>query len=146
MSFSLTSFNIKLEEGSIPEARCEGSDGTLRLSHLNLNDHIGNNFGKFDVTDKDFLFSARSVRLEYNHVLTAELDGDLGRLAIVGFPVDATALRPQALDLRSPSEPESDVRCMLCRDWPRNKDLESVKITITLDDLKSFTDRPRNAA
>ena len=76
MAFSITSFDIQLKEGSILEARCEASDGTLHWSQLNLNDHVGNDFGEFNFLGHDFLASARNVRLEENHILEAELEGD----------------------------------------------------------------------
>jgi hypothetical protein len=73
MSFSLTTKNIGLR-GSWLVGTAQQKDASWVSSKINLNDHIGNDDGEFDVTSDSWFNSARdgSCRLE-GTVLFAQL-------------------------------------------------------------------------
>ena len=56
------------------EARCRKVNGRREQSQIDLNMHVGNREGKFDVEGRNFVYSARNVRLEGRNTLCADLE------------------------------------------------------------------------
>lgn len=77
MSFSQSSFDLHLESEAVLVATCKTKDGNRRKSCVNLNDHIGNRQGAFDIPGENFTASAGRARLEGSR-LYAELESTDG--------------------------------------------------------------------
>ena len=78
--FSKTCSNIKLE-GSILSASCRTSSGGTKSSILDLDKHIGNTDGFFDVSCADYVSGAKDVSLISRTVLSGELTTTDGKSA-----------------------------------------------------------------
>ncbi|RPA77434.1 Cyanovirin-N [Ascobolus immersus RN42] len=73
-NFHASCESSELIDGRILKAHCRARDGNVVESSLDLSEVIGNNDGYFDWAENgNFHESARDVRLEDGHVLTAEL-------------------------------------------------------------------------
>ncbi|KAA1478657.1 hypothetical protein DENSPDRAFT_845794 [Dentipellis sp. KUC8613] len=78
MSFSLTSSHVDIA-GSKLEAWCRTPDGLEQLSILDLDSHLGNNHGTFDLTSTARGFSKSASRIIYkNGIVEATLYGRFG--------------------------------------------------------------------
>ena len=89
MSFSLSSSEIRISPRGVLEARCLKVNGNKRQSQIDLNGHIGNREGRFDVEGQNFYASAWNVRLEGRSTLCAELESSDRKLHRDSINLDA---------------------------------------------------------